>query len=502
MFTIIYETINHKGDIIMKRITSIILALLLILSLCACGKSVNNDEELAESAPDSSGSGLDKGSSDTSSGGMTGASSDVTTTAPGGSGGSSSSKSEGTGSYKEDSSSSAISTDDHVSRSDYVIEGEVTSDNGFVPDSAEDGKIIESGELILVDGSVDGSSTSSQQIQSGTLTAGEWKDTDNLNFWSEVINRAEIKDIINSRNINTGNVVAVKVTDNNGNPCFNAKVDLLNANNEVIYSAVSDVFGKAYLFYNLNSGDNDSPMYVSIGKEKSEIVKNGVTDLTINEKSTPVEKLDLMLMIDTTGSMGDELEYLKKELDNVINEVTKDNEALSVNISVNFYRDVGDEYEVKEYPFTEDIAKAVSQLQEQIATGGGDYPEAVHKALNSVVNNHEWRKDSVKLCFFVLDAPPHNEQSVQSINADMQKYVEAMAKQGIRIIPVASSGVDKETEILCRSWAMMTGGTYTFLTDHSGVGGSHIEPTIGQYEVEKLNALMIRVIKEYCGINK
>jgi hypothetical protein len=47
----------------------------------------------------------------------------------------------------------------------------------------------------------------------------------------------------------------------------------------------------------------------------------------------------------------------------------------------------------------------------------------------------------------------------------------------------------------------MTGGTYTFLTNHSGIGNDHLEPTIGDYEVEKLNDLMIRVIKEYCGIS-
>ena len=75
-----------------------------------------------------------------------------------------------------------------------------------------------------------------------------------------------------------------------------------------------------------------------------------------------------------------------------------------------------------------------------------------------------------------------------------------MAKQGIRLIPLASSGVDTETEFLLRSWSVMTGGTYTFLTNHSGIGNSHLEPTIGAYEVEKLNDLLARVISEYCGL--
>jgi hypothetical protein len=106
----------------------------------------------------------------------------------------------------------------------------------------------------------------------------------------------------------------------------------------------------------------------------------------------------------------------------------------------------------------------------------------------------------VKLCFFVLDAPPHTNQEIKGIDAQMLTYVKDAAKEGIRMIPLAASGVNTETEFLLRSWAAMTGGTYTFLTDHSGYGDSHLEPTIGEYKVEALNELMIRVISEYCAL--
>ena len=57
-----------------------------------------------------------------------------------------------------------------------------------------------------------------------------------------------------------------------------------------------------------------------------------------------------------------------------------------------------------------------------------------------------------------------------------------------------SSGVDQPTEFLLRSLAIATGGTYTFLTNDSGIGGDHTEPTIGTFEVELLNDLLVRVI--------
>jgi Secretion system C-terminal sorting domain len=36
-----------------------------------------------------------------------------------------------------------------------------------------------------------------------------------------------------------------------------------------------------------------------------------------------------------------------------------------------------------------------------------------------------------------------------------------------------------------------------FLTDHSGIGGKHLEPTTEEYKVEMLNDLLVRIITEY-----
>jgi hypothetical protein len=98
------------------------------------------------------------------------------------------------------------------------------------------------------------------------------------------------------------------------------------------------------------------------------------------------------------------------------------------------------------------------------------------------------------LIFHVCDAPPHDipEDRIRYFNA-----INNSAEKGIRIIPVASSGIDKATEYLLRQEALITNGTYIFLTDDSGIGGDHIEPTIGAHVVEYLNACMVRVINEY-----
>jgi len=48
-----------------------------------------------------------------------------------------------------------------------------------------------------------------------------------------------------------------------------------------------------------------------------------------------------------------------------------------------------------------------------------------------------------------------------------------------------------------RFLSISTNGTYVFITDHSGIGNSHLEPTVGPYQVEFLNNQMVRLINKY-----
>jgi len=45
--------------------------------------------------------------------------------------------------------------------------------------------------------------------------------------------------------------------------------------------------------------------------------------------------------------------------------------------------------------------------------------------------------------------------------------------------------------------AMLTNGTYVFITDDSGIGNPHLDPVVKDYEVEKLNDLLVRLITSY-----
>lgn len=88
--------------------------------------------------------------------------------------------------------------------------------------------------------------------------------------------------------------------------------------------------------------------------------------------------------------MGDELSYLQAELMDIIQRVKKQNGNIPLRLSVNFYRDEGEEYVVRSFPFTEDFDRAVQNLGQQTAEGGGDYEEAVEEALSDAIHGHEW----------------------------------------------------------------------------------------------------------------
>lgn len=330
--------------------------------------------------------------------------------------------------------------------------------------------------------------------QVGLLTGGEWNDNAHWADWNALYSSHEDWNSYKKTwNNKTDCRIAVKVTTN-GEPFEGAKVSCKNA----ISSAVTDNNGMAYLFYPAINGPTEDIVveFGGVSKTIDGVLDNAEVscDLGTVARDMEVPSLDFMIMCDTTGSMGDELEYLKVELESIVRKIKSDNANIPVHTSVNFYRDEGDEYVVRQFPFTDDIEQAAKAIKEQSADGGGDFEEAVHKALDSAINNHDWCENSVKIMFLVLDAPPHTDiQIIDSVN----KSIRSAAEKGIRIIPIASSGIDKSTEYLLRTMAFQTGGTYTFLTDDSGIGGGHLKPTVGAYNVEKLSDMMIRIVNSY-----
>ncbi len=334
----------------------------------------------------------------------------------------------------------------------------------------------------------------------GKLTAGNWCDNRNWDFFTGVLKKDDWSKMKETWKFNPEERYVVKVK-NGKDIAQDVPVRMKDRSGKVIWETRTDNKGEAFLFANIfekeekvfevEVGDKTNFISQTIGRTPETVV-----EIDFSTAAKPAKTLDVMFMIDATGSMGDEMEYIAEELNDVIARVKRaQQQMLTVRVSNNVYRDKGDDYVVRSFPFTDNMSVALSQLNEQSAGGGGDYEEAVEEAFADAINKHEWSSSAAaRLMFFVLDAPPH--QTNENIKK-IQEVTKTAAAKGIRVIPVASSGVDKNTEFLMRFLSVSTGGTYVFLTDHSGIGNSHIEPTIGKYDVEYLNDLLVKVINSY-----
>ena len=370
--------------------------------------------------------------------------------------------------------------------------------------SEESGKFAYSG---LYDPSdPNGNGTVNGNTQAGIVTAGEWCDLTHWSFWSKLMLGEDYAEKSDYWKFYTNNRVAVKVTDASGNAVAGVPVTLKRGK-ATLWEAVTDNHGLAECWVGLIQKETADASNLNIAIDGQ--LMDGHPTLcqwdslgqsTINEyvytgASKVKQQADIAFIVDATGSMSDEINFLKNDLDDIIVKVASVRPDISMRTAALFYRDEGDDYLTRHSDFTTQLSDTQKFVSEQNADGGGDYPEAVHTALEHMLKNLSWDNNArTRIAFMILDAPAHYENGI--INS-LQQSIQLCASRGIRLIPVAASGVDKNTEFMLRFFAIATGGTYVFLTNDSGVGLDHITPTVGEYEVEQLNNLLIRLIDYY-----
>jgi hypothetical protein len=127
------------------------------------------------------------------------------------------------------------------------------------------------------------------------------------------------------------------------------------------------------------------------------------------------KNLELVICIDTTASMRDDIAAIKPTLPQVLEEMAA--EFTDFRIGMVLFKDYNDEYLNRVIPFTKDLEVFKKNLN-AIQTGGGrDIPEAVYEALYEGATKFPWAAES-KLIILIGDAPPHPRQKGK-ISKDM-----------------------------------------------------------------------------------
>ncbi|MCP4359666.1 MAG: VWA domain-containing protein [Chloroflexi bacterium] len=212
--------------------------------------------------------------------------------------------------------------------------------------------------------------------------------------------------------------------------------------------------------------------------------------------NNPIQ-LDILFLMDITGSMTDELDQLQGNIQTISLQIN----ALPVQPDVRFglvaYQDEADALEI--LPFTGHIEQFATALSRIEAKGGGDYPEDLHRGLETAVLNLNWRLgQTVSLIFLVADAPPR-------FTAGEYDYIQGVRDantRGIKIFSLAGSGLDKQGEYIFRQMAQMSDGRFIFLlSEQAGISdqasdASDVTFAVANYSVAALDELIVRLVEE------
>jgi len=177
-------------------------------------------------------------------------------------------------------------------------------------------------------------------------------------------------------------------------------------------------------------------------------------------------RVEVVFVLDTTGSMGGLIQGAKQKIWSIVNEIAKGRPTPEVRLGLIGYRDRGDQYVTTRVDLTNDLDAVYEKLMAFNADGGGDTPESVNQALGEAVNQMSWSSDrrALKVVFLVGDAPPHMDYAQDT------KYQDT-CQQAVRkdiIINAIQCGTDGDTTRAWNDIAHRSEGSYVAIAQSGG----------------------------------
>ena len=333
------------------------------------------------------------------------------------------------------------------------------------------------------------------------VRAGEWDD--NANYRDYVRWLQETPPGI--ARLDVANRQFLVVEDAAGKPVPNCKIAITGGQRTV--SLVTPASGRALLFPRAMGLDGEALAAIATcGQSATQATVrtdriDGVTELRLaTARMLPARRtVDLAFVLDTTGSMGEEIEAVKSTIRTVAAKLGSD--QTDVRIGLVEYKDRGDAEVTHAYPFSSDLAAFSRSVARLTAGGGGDYPEDMQAGLSLALDQLQWRPDATARIVVVIgDAPPHLDYQDERDYADAARRA---AARGIKLYTVAASGMDATGQIVMRQMAQFTGASNLFVlrggAGPQSVGGgdpqSSCGGTQGQYASGNLDQLIVAKVK-------
>lgn len=295
------------------------------------------------------------------------------------------------------------------------------------------------------------------------VRAGEWDDNANYRDFLGYIKNSQSLGI-EKLDVSARRFVVVQDKDGNGVP--SCKVTISDPQGQKTATLTTAASGRAVLFPGVFGMSGKLTAKTSCLKQASAETSfdaadsDGVVQLKLGAARADVSKpaIDVVFVLDTTGSMSEEIEGVKATLKAVLSKL---DQSVKVRVGLVEYKDREDSFVTKTYALTSDVASLSSSIAGIRAAGGGDTPEDVNSGLSVAVNQMQWNDKAVaRLAFLIADAPPHLDYEDGTPYGTSAKKA---AEKGIKVFTVAASGMGKMGQAVFRQIAQLTGGTNMFV---------------------------------------
>ncbi|GAA5826188.1 hypothetical protein JCM5353_003840 [Sporobolomyces roseus] len=126
----------------------------------------------------------------------------------------------------------------------------------------------------------------------------------------------------------------------------------------------------------------------------------------------PERLLDLVFILDCTGSMGSYIASATKNIELICDNIVQSgrlSDAKSLRVGLIAYRDYppqDNSYITKSFPFDSSVSNVKEHLKSLYASGGGDGPEGVTAGMKAALEL-DWRQNAAKMAVLIADAPCH-----------------------------------------------------------------------------------------------
>lgn len=334
-------------------------------------------------------------------------------------------------------------------------------------------------------------------IDDDSLVAGEWNDLLRWDFWTQTA----MEDFLMAKSHwqwPDMERYTVQIVNKQQVPIPNCELLLVNHKKEILWQSKTDIDGQAEMW----SSRLDAPSLAIIIKyaknewtlEQPLPYSQKINNFEIEAPCPKNNLTEIAFVVDATGSMKDEMHFLKKKMSQILEQAKKIQPKIKIRSGVVFYRDYEESFLVRKMDLTSDFSSLTKYIAQQPAAGGGDHTEAVEAALDSAIQRLSWSTEaSSRIIFLWMDGPP---KITDPITNQLHQSVKLASQKGIQIIPLMASGADTNTEFLLRNLALQTNGVFTFLNDISAINSNHLVPITDAYTTGPLADLLLKLISE------